>query len=267
MIAIIPHVVRRPQISPENLRGVAVGNAQTVKIGYAPKAPEPAPAPPAAPQPGAAPAAAGVIPGSPANPPATAAVPAAPAMAPPATAPPATASPATAPPATAPPATAPPATAPPATAPREVAKPGGDAQSPAAGRARLRFSPAQVDTSVSNSITAVLSLEGGTDVASAPLQIQFDPKILRLNDIARGDTFFNDGVFTKSILNDTGTATVQLSRLPGTPGVSGSGVIVTLNFQAIGKGAATVTVPNFVVKNSAGQVVASGSPQFTVNVK
>ena len=98
MIVLIPHVIRRPDITPENLRAIAVGNFATVKVNYAPKPVEPAAAAPPA-----------------AAPPATAP----PATAPPATAPPAT--PRTAPPATAPPATAPPATAPPATAPLAAA--------------------------------------------------------------------------------------------------------------------------------------------------
>jgi general secretion pathway protein D len=115
-----------------------------------------------------------------------------------------------------------------------------------------------------------LSLEGGTDVAAAPLQIQFDPKILQLNGVARGDFFSSDGqmpVFTWNILNESGAATIQLNRLPGTPGVNGSGVLITLNFQAVGKGSTTVTIPNLSVRSSQGQVLATGSPQLVVNVK
>ena len=102
------------------------------------------------------------------------------------------------------------------------------------------------------------------------MEIHFDPKILRLNDVVRGDFFSRDGqqpLFTKNILNDTGTATIQLNRLAGTPGVTGSGVLVTLNFQAVGKGTTAVTISNLSVSNSQGQAIASGTPQLTVNVK
>jgi general secretion pathway protein D len=54
LIALIPHVVRSPGIDASNLRGVAAGTDQTVKLNYAPKE-DPAPAPVAA---AAAPAAA-----------------------------------------------------------------------------------------------------------------------------------------------------------------------------------------------------------------
>src|ERR1035437_10090380 len=180
MIVLIPHVIRRPDITPENLRAVAVGNFATVKVNYAPKPAEPA------------------------------------AAAPPATAPPATAPPATAPPTAPllpglPPATAPPPPdGPPPTAPAAVP--------------RVYFQPSQATAGPSERITASLFIDGAADVASAPMQIQFDPKLLRLNDVSLGDFFSKDGrqpVFTKNILNDTGVAIIQLNRLPGSPGLGG----------------------------------------------
>ncbi len=64
-----------------------------------------------------------------------------------------------------------------------------------------------------------------------------------------------------------GAAAMNLNRLPNTPGVTGSGVLTTLVFQGVAKGSTTVTVPNLTVRNSQGQVVFSGSPQVTINVK
>ncbi len=63
MIALIPHIVRTPDYTAENLRGIYAGTDQVVKINYAPKVSEPSTpsAPTSAPQPpglGAAPAAA-----------------------------------------------------------------------------------------------------------------------------------------------------------------------------------------------------------------
>ncbi|MBV9507197.1 MAG: hypothetical protein JO323_19555 [Acidobacteriia bacterium] len=244
MIALVPHIVRRPEISAENLRTVGVGNATSVKISYAPRA-------------------ADAVSAKPGTAPATTAAPGAAAAAPPPTAPPATAPPATAPPAAAPPATAPPAAAP--------AVPAAAAPNPAApAGARVFFQPGQVDTTLSSNLTVAVAVAGTTDAASAPLQIQFDPKILRLNDITLGDFLTQGGqqpAFTKNIQNDAGTATVQLTRLPGTAGVSGGGVLVNLSFQAVGRGASTVTIPNLAVQNSQGQPAVSGSPQLSVNVK
>lgn len=231
MIALIPHIVRRPSLSPDDLRGISVGNATVVKLNYAPS---PAEAQPPAPAPGAAATAQGAAPPAPPQTPAT------------------------------PPA---PPVAPPTAAPAPGAPP---APPPAASAANIRFLPAQVDTTASNAVSVSLLVDGASGVASAPMQIQFDPRILRLNDVNVGGFFSQGGqqpVVTKNILNDAGTAVVQISLPPGTPGVSGAGVLATLNFQAVGRGSTSVTIPNLTLRNAQAQVVATASPQLTVNVK
>lgn len=162
---------------------------------------------------------------------------------------------------------------PPATAPPEATT-----TKPAAGAEkeekptgpRVRFSPAQIETSQANSLTVSLSMEAGADIVAAPLQIQYDPKMLSLDSVARGDFLSSDGqqaFFTKNVQNEAGVANIQLNRMPGAPGVNGSGVLVTLTFRTKAKGSTTVSVNNLAVKSSSGQVVASGSPQLVVNVK
>jgi general secretion pathway protein D len=293
MIVIIPHVVRGPEVTAQNLRGIAVGNQTAIKLNYSPKptdvvsgpaaaaalhpAGAPGPVPSALPPVGAPPVTAPAI-----NPPAAAATnPAATALSPPATAPPAatvsnppaTAPPATAlsPPATAPPAAGPPMTVPPVNAPgTPPAAPAAPETTPPAGNASVSFSPAQVETRVASPVSVALIIQGGADVVSAPMQIQFDPRILRLNDIIGGDFLSSDGqqiVFTKNIMNDSGSATVQLNRQPGAPGVNGGGVLITLNFQAIARGMTAVNIPGLMVRNSQGQPVATGNPQVSIRVQ
>jgi general secretion pathway protein D len=244
MIVLVPHIVRQPTVSAENLRGVDVGSQTAVKLNYAPQPKDLMTGPQAAA------AVAGET---------TPAATTAPATTAPVTTPLATpainANPA-APPATAPPIGAPPV--PPATAP------------PPAGAAHVQFAPGQVQTRVGGQVVVSVTLDGGTDVAFAPLEIRFDPKVLRLNDVVPGTLLGNDGqqpVFTKNIMNDNGTASVQLSRRPGAAGVNGSGTLVTMQFQAVGRGETIVTIPQVSVRNSHGQPVASGSPQLTVNIQ
>jgi hypothetical protein len=148
-----------------------------------------------------------------------------------------------------------------------------DAAKPAdkpAGNASVHFLPEQAVTSVQGVITVALVIENGIDVASSPLQFQFDSKVVKLNDVGRGDFFSGDGqipVFTKNIRNDAGTAFINLNRLPGTPGANGSGVLATMVFQGVGPGTTTISVPSLSVRNSQGQVVAAGTPTITVTVK
>jgi general secretion pathway protein D len=272
IIVVIPHIIRKPDFTEENLRAIAVGSTN-VKINYAPL-PADVVAVPAEPV-----AAAVAFPATAASPSTflpPAGIPAAtrqsslssasgspmtvPAPAPPITAPPATAPPA--PPATAPPmtvpATTPPMTAPPATAPPATAPPS------AAGPAVLRFAPTPVQTTVGGNFTVSLMLDNGSDVAAAPIQLVFDPKVLKLNDITAGDLMSK---LTKNIQNDAGAAAVQLSLPAGSPGVSRSGTLLNLSFSAVGKGTTQITAPDVTVRNSHGAAAATGSPQLTVNVK
>jgi general secretion pathway protein D len=162
-----------------------------------------------------------------------------------------------------PPATAPPATAPPATAPPPPPA------SPA-GNARVTFVPSETNAQMNGTVTISLMVENATDLAAAPLQVRFDPKVLRLNDVVRGNLMASDGqqvAFSKNVLNDTGEATVNVSRFPSTGGVSGSGSIVTLVFQAIGRGDTVVTAPQLTLRNSQSQAIVTATPQLTVHVK
>jgi general secretion pathway protein D len=243
MIALVPHIVRRPEITAANLRGIAVGNATVVKLNYAPRKAEESSKPPAAPvtesaKPAPAPAAAAAIP-------AVATPPAAPASTVPAAAT----------------ADAPPPPPPPPPPAESKPTPGG---------AVVTFVPSSLDVPLSGAVTATLMLANGQDVAAAPLQIQYDPKVLRLNDIVRGGLMGSDGqqvVFTKNIMNDAGAATVNLNRFPNTKGITGSGTLITLSFQAVGRGFTNVTIPNLTVRDSQGNTVLTATPTMAVNVK
>jgi len=115
VIALVPHIVRGPDITAANLKGVASGSSAQVKVSYDTSK---------LPYDGVAAEPAATTPGNAASP-APESVPA-PAVNAPRATPPATAPPMTAPPATAPPATAPPITGPPQiSAPPGVFPPGG----------------------------------------------------------------------------------------------------------------------------------------------
>jgi len=246
MIVLIPHIIRRPEISAENVRPVASGTQLTVKLSH-----EPAPAD-VKPAEGTTPSGSPIAPSS---------TPANPKPAPPA----AENNPIVAPGGPALPATAPPlpaSAAPPAT--------GGGAPQ-AQGPARVHFQPSQVDTDMGSSITVSLVVDGGTDVASAPMIVTWDPKVLSLNSVNQGDLLARGGqqpVFNKNVQNDQGRASVQIGVMPNSPGVTApTGALVTFTFQAVGRGATQVTIPQLNVRNSQGGTVVAGSPQLTVNVK
>ncbi len=218
LIALIPHIVRRPEISAIDLKAVAAGSDQVVRVRYAPleeeggeeqeEAPGPAAAPPAAEQPG------------------------------------------------------PPK--PPAPEPSE-AKPA----LPEAGAA-IGFVPAAVEVKRGGTFSVSLVIRNATDVYNAPMRFRFDPKFLRMTEIAQGNLLSGDGqqvIFTRNILNDAGTASIVLNRLPGAGGVSGTGTLVTLTFQALAAGRTEVTVPEFTIRDSQMRTLAVAAPKLPVSIQ
>jgi len=238
MIVVIPHVIRQPEITADNLRTIDVG-ANNIHLTHAP-------APPAdgTPQPPANPSPAVTVPAQPA------AAPALPAG---------------------PPHGLPPATAPPLAPGTEPPPTGGPQPAEFNGPARVYFKPGHVDAAPGGSFTVDVALENGLDVASAPMDLEFDPKLLRLNDVTLGGLLASGGhnpVFSKNIQNDRGAASVVLNESPGASGVTAaSGTLVTLSFQAVAAGSGTVTIQSLAVKNSRGGIVHTGSPQLTVTIR
>ncbi len=135
---------------------------------------------------------------------------------------------------------------------------------------RLSLRPPVVQPQVGGTFTLLLEAENARDLFAAPFHLKFDPQVLRLNEITAGGLLGGDGqkiIFTRNILNDTGDATVNLNRMPGTGGVSGSGTLAVLTFQAIKPGNATVTFTDLTPRNSQLQPVQASIPQAIVSVK
>src|SRR3984885_14258083 len=209
MIALIPHIVRRPDITGLDLKGVSAGTDATVKLSYAPRVDEPAA--PSAPTPGIS-----RVPGP--------TMPAAPAVTP--------------------------------------ATPGG-----AVG---LAFNPARVQAPLSSQVKISIDASNMADLASVPVKVRWDPKILRLEMISPGALLTQDGKIlapSLDIRNDTGDASIDVNRVAGAGGVSGTGPLLQLTFTAVGKGTTTVSVTEAPLKNSAQQPIAVQAPSVSVTVQ
>ena len=258
MIALVPHIVRTPAYTAENLRGIYAGTDQVVKINYAPKDDGPIGsilAPPG----GAIPMVASTVPQAPAAPAAGVTImPGAVQVAPPAASPIAPASAAAGPP--------------PA---RIMPMPMTAAATPAAAvagpAAHVSFSPSTVQAADGATVKVNVQVENGAAMNSvAPLRIKYDPALLRLEDIAPGDIFSRGGggaTSSKDIQNDTGEASITIERLPGAPAVNGSGTLAVLTFTAIGSGQAPVTIEEVALKDSQSQPVAASTAALGVQIQ
>ena len=69
------------------------------------------------------------------------------------------------------------------------------------------------------------------------------------------------------IRNDTGDASIEVNRVAGAGGVSGTGPLLQFTFTAVGKGTTTVSVTEAALKNSGKQPIAAPAPSVSVTVQ
>jgi general secretion pathway protein D len=244
VIALIPHILRAPDVTGNNLKGVAAGNAQQIKVSYAPRKS-------AAKNPNDG----------------TASVPVASPVPPPVTAP-------VTPAVTAPVATQPVQAVPPAPTPQAV-PPVPDAPPPPRpagppGLARITFQPPNaLDLNLSQIKTVTIYAENVNEMTQVSASLQFDPKIIRVFNVTPGDLLERTGKggqMLKNILNDTGIVQAGLPVADGNP-VSGAGALFQVSLQAVGRGE-TLLTPITVMLNSAnGPIPATRPSAVVVNVK
>ena len=112
-------------------------------------------------------------------------------------------------------------------------------------------------------------LNGGTDVTSIALQLHYDAATLQLSGVAAGDILSRDGQPTglSHVEDPRGTLVVSISRPPGTHGVTGTGVVCVLTFQAKTPGQTGLGITRASVVNSAQQQVAVQTGQASIVVK
>jgi general secretion pathway protein D len=208
MIALIPHIVRKSEVTGLDVRAIAAGTDATVKLNYAPRVDQPA-------APAAPPAATPGTPGAPGTTPAV-----------------------------------------------TPATPGGPAG--------LAFNPPNIQANLSSKVTIALQARNMTDLASVPVKVRWDPKVLRLEMISPGALLSQDGKIAApslDIRNDTGDASIEVNRVAGAGGVNGTGPLLQLTFTAVGKGTTTVSVTEAPLKNSAQQPITVLSPSVSVVVQ
>jgi len=109
-----------------------------------------------------------------------------------------------------------------------------------------------------------VNVSGGSDVFSVPMQLQYDPAKLTLINVDSGNYLGHDGQTVALVHRDDGAGGVAISasRPPGVAGVSGSGQLCVLTFQAKAPGDSIVSVAKAAARDSKQQalpVITSGA--------
>lgn len=142
---------------------------------------------------------------------------------------------------------------------------------------QLNLEPEIQQVKVGSSFQIKVNLQGGTDVFSVPMQLQYDQTKLSLINVDLGggqpaggmDFLGKDGQAVALVHRDSGNGNVAISasRPPGASGVSGSGTVCVLTFKATAPGPAAVVITRPVVRNSQQQAVPATGSRAIVQIQ
>lgn len=129
----------------------------------------------------------------------------------------------------------------------------------------IRVQPLVQHLNIADTAIVEIYIDNVTNLFAAEIELQFDPNILQARDadpskegiqIQPGSFLAPDFVISDEIDNETGIARYALAQLaPKTP-VSGSGVLASITFQAVGEGSSQLTFTLTQLATGEGQEIA-----------
>jgi general secretion pathway protein D len=148
--------------------------------------------------------------------------------------------------------------------------PGAPPSTSTGGPAQLRFEPGTTQQTVGTAFNMQLVVNNVNDLYSAPMQINFDPRFLQVTSVSAGDFLSRDGQPVALVHREdqnAGSINFTATRPPGTGGISGSGVLLTVTFQAKAPGQSSVVVSRPGGQSSARAPITMSGANATITVK
>jgi general secretion pathway protein D len=249
LVALVPHIVRGPEVTAENVRAIATGSETIYKLNYSPRKDAKKAAPVASPKPGAGPS--GLPMASPSK--VTVPTPVVPGGETPRSQPESQPVPAV--------------QANPAVSPDN---PGLGRPTGGPGTPTMMLRPSASQVSPAETFTVTLQVDNVTDLFTAPMRVTYDNKVLKLVEVTKGDFMGGDGqqvTFSESKVEAQGMAIVNMNRLPGAGGISGSGTLVNLKFTAVAAGTSQITLADLTLRDARLQSIPVTAPVTSITVK
>ena len=134
----------------------------------------------------------------------------------------------------------------------------------------LSLRPSVPEVNQNGSFSVNVQVDNVTELFSAPMRVKYDNKTLKLLEVVQGDFMKGDGqqvTFSEAKAEEDGVAIINLNRVPGAGGLSGSGTLVTLKFQAIGKGTTAINFQDVALRDAKLQNITITPPSAAITVK
>jgi hypothetical protein len=138
------------------------------------------------------------------------------------------------------------------------------------GPALVHMVPSQSVYSVGESVVVEIHIDNARNVASVPFHLRFDPDVLTfVPPGSEGPFLRSDGALTVFLASDRiegGELVVGLSRLGEPDGMSGDGLLATLEFQTDAAGDCGFAFTDAAVKDPEARTVPAAFESIPVRV-
>jgi general secretion pathway protein D len=130
----------------------------------------------------------------------------------------------------------------------------------------LLLSPPSSGVAAGSTFLVPVVLTGGKDVASVPMQVEYDPEKLSLVNVTGGDLLSRDNQAVALVHRDDGpgSLTINAARPPGVAGISGAGVVCVLSFEAKTAGQSVLSMKRAVAISSTQQQSRAPASRVTI---
>ena len=133
----------------------------------------------------------------------------------------------------------------------------------------IAITPGSTMPAVGGTFQVSVMLTNGANIASVPLQMQYNPAVLQLVNVDAGDFLSKDGQPVALAHRDEGNGLVTLtaSRPPGVAGITGQGNVATLTFKAIAPGDSRLSLTKVGAMTAAQVSLPTTGSEATIHVK
>ncbi len=136
--------------------------------------------------------------------------------------------------------------------------------------ATLGFQPAASTLKVGETATIGVTVQNVQDLYSIPMLLQFNPAVVSIEDVRQGG-FLSGGTQEVAIVErvdkERGQAIISATRMPNTPGVSGSGTLVGIVVKGIAPGNSQLSIVQVNAKDSQQRPIQVVTGEASVKVQ
>jgi general secretion pathway protein D len=136
--------------------------------------------------------------------------------------------------------------------------------------ANLRFEPRTLSLKPGQSATIGVVVENVNDLYSIPLLLQYNPAVISVEEVQHGG-FLSGGTqeiaLVQRVDKEHGQAIISATRMPNTPGVSGSGTLIGIVVKALAPGSSNLSIVQVNAKDSQQRLIPLVTSEATLQVQ